>query len=31
MFNRKIHIYYADTNEGLYRADVKLQKEKQHR
>lgn len=29
--NRKIHIYYADTNEGLYRADVKLQKEKQHR
>lgn len=29
--NRKIHIYYADTNEGLYRADVKLQKDKQHR
>lgn len=28
--NRKIHIYYADTNEGLYRADVKLQKDKQH-
>lgn len=29
--NRKIHIYYADTNEGLYRADVRLQKDKQHR
>ena len=29
--NRKIHIYYADTNEGLYRADVKLQKEKHDR
>lgn len=28
--NRKIHIYYADTNEGLYRADVKLQKDKQN-
>lgn len=29
--NRKIHIYYADTNEGLYRADVKLQKDKHDR
>ena len=29
--NRKIHIYYADTNEGLYRADVKLQKDKHNR
>lgn len=26
--NRRIHIYYADMNESLYRADVQLQKAK---
>lgn len=29
--NRRIHIYYADMNESLYRADVQLQKAKQNR
>lgn len=29
--NRRIHIYYADMNEDLYRAEVQLQKDKHNR